>query len=253
MVTIEKTYRIAYGDKGWKVPPDCIKEVDGETFIKLSRSSRGFASLVLENNHNVPQPIPKNYSLMSSVGYGELIKYRKAAADTLKMAGVSELFQPNFKRPKVKRKDITDSRGNPVVITITVNATPLKCLATESSQDALCMLLDSNTLNSCIDYMRDSPWDSSLKQVHGRIGCARKRKDRKGKIHFYAKVASSRKLKRLKSDQTAAASDNHVDGSDRDVDGSDANVDGDQQPSVGSDQQASVASDAEVDQDDLEE
>ena len=205
MATIETIHKIKYGAQSWTVPPNCVKDVDGDTFVKLPRSSKGFAKLVFENNPNLPNPIPPSYSLTASKGYGELLDLRKAAAiaEKAQRSGISALFQSGYQnRASVKRKDIAESRDKPAVVTLSFQAKSVRCLATECDRDALCIFFDAIDITACIEFMRESPWDSSLMKGKREVGCLVPRKDRKGHTHFYERDHASKKLKRLLSEQS---------------------------------------------------
>ena len=207
MVTIETIHKIKYGEKWWTVPPDCVKDVDGDTFVKLPRGSKGFAKIVFEKNPNLPNPIPPNYSLTASRGYGELLDLRKAAAiaNKAQRSGISALFQSaDQSRESVKRKDIAESRGKPTIVTLSFQAKSVRCLATECDRDALCIFLDPIDITACIEFMRESPWDSSLMRGKREVGCPLPRKDRRGRTQFYERDHASKKLKRLLSEQSAS-------------------------------------------------
>ena len=79
MLRIERTYRISDGDKQWSVLAGHLKEVDDETYVKLVRSGRGYASLVFNNNDNMPHPTPADYSLTASASYDALVQLRNEA------------------------------------------------------------------------------------------------------------------------------------------------------------------------------
>ena len=213
MVTIETIHRIVYGEKFWTVPPECLQEVDGETFVKLPRCNKGFANLIFEKNANLPNPLPPNYSLTASKGYGELLDLRKAAAiaEKAQRSGISALFQSGYQnRASVKRKDIAESRDKPAVVTLSFQAKSVRCLATECDRDALCIFFDAVDITACIEFMRESPWDSSLMKGKREVGCLVPRKDRKGHTHFYERDHASKKLKRLLSEQSEGVASTHA-------------------------------------------
>ena len=208
MVTIEKSYKIRFGPKSWSVPPEDTVEIEGSTFVKLGRSARGFAPLVFHENQNLPDPLPAGYSLTASVGYNELVKLRSDAATAHKMnsSGISPLFQNAQKKnsQKLTRKDITDSRGKPIVVNLYIpDADPIQCLASACAQDSLQVSLSDGTIHDVILYLRNRPWDSSLMREKGEKDCVMKKVSRKSKVQFFQR--EGRRLKRLKSEQSAAS------------------------------------------------
>ena len=120
-VQVDRITRITSSDGKvkWEVDHKNIVEVEDKSFVKLARSTYGFARLVFHRCDQVPNPLPKGYSLTASLGYEELLKLRNQmhAIEFIESAreGVPGLFKDSaVMQPKrLSRSNIRDLRTRP--------------------------------------------------------------------------------------------------------------------------------------------
>ena len=114
--TIEVCYKITSTDglKKWNIPADAIINVDDRVFVKLARSAVGFATIVFHNCEQLPQDVPKGYSLTTSLGESDMVARRDRQDHTERVeravACAPALFKKQMKvnEKKIKSKTRSD-------------------------------------------------------------------------------------------------------------------------------------------------
>ena len=93
------------GKVKWDVEPESTVIVNNEQYVKLARSSKGFARLVFHKCPNVPQPVPKHFSLTASHGYNELMSLRSTVQSANKENAIPDNVPAIFKAIVKKKLD----------------------------------------------------------------------------------------------------------------------------------------------------
>ena len=207
-LTIERLYRVSTpGAKAkWEFDARSIIMVENRPFVKLPRACFGFAKLVFEGCADVPDPLPKGYSLTASLGYTELATRRNniQAQHLLDKERelVPELFRntaPVPSRPsRQTRESVTAARKHPESITMTlpeisIEGEPpasIELLRPVHSKDDLCVLLEVSVLQNVIAFLKQGGWAAENTQARRKNVPADApkgiiyRKDKRGNAHF---------------------------------------------------------------------
>jgi hypothetical protein len=146
VVIVQRSITVQLEDsKGWVIPSDHIQHVYGKSFVKLAGSNYGFSKLVCYDIKGI-----KNMSVASSSGLLELQKLRNDAVPLAEI-GKEQLFDQKAKKKKVEAgiicqfqlEAVEDCPGGVV-----------QCLSASHPKADLVVLLDENTLDLCIKYIR---------------------------------------------------------------------------------------------------
>jgi len=141
---------------------DVIECADG-IFVKLNPRSTSLIAVVLENNPLAPSPLPKNFSLTSSVGLCTLLKMRNdTPADSPLKEKECSLFDGEAlaKQPRRSRGDTKIMRQTHVPITIHVEIDGIEhdiiTLRQVLDKDLLFVKYDEESMGAALKIIRDS-------------------------------------------------------------------------------------------------
>ncbi len=203
---LEPCYRLstADGHRKWNIQPESIVRVGDRAFVKLARSAHGFASLVFHKCPQVPQPVPKGYSLTTSLGYSELVARRNREDQVAQLAKAEASVPALFRgkcvvSAKVQRKthkEMSELRQSPDVITLKLDGVE----DSEGNTQSVDVARPAHTLDDLMVPLADI--DSVLKYFQQSGFSAqqqkRKRPDRDGVWHRKDKDGSDVFLKAVK-------------------------------------------------------
>ena len=170
-VEIETVYKVTYsGTAKWDVDSKSLVYVEGKAFVKLARSSTGFCKLVWHGCGQLPDPLPKEYSLTCSKGYVELTGIRnKLQSDYMIEKGqeaLPELFKGKASpsKSRVSRSDVRTMRANPDTLELPVELNDcnvvVQALRPVHPRDDLTVEFTSEALHAIIEYLQSKGFRS---------------------------------------------------------------------------------------------
>lgn len=169
---IKTTYTLEFETTGqkWMVPDDCVKEVDDQTWVKLSATKYGFIKLLLgEKVSGV-----KNPSLSNCQPWKDLVDQRNQKSHLVPAS--SALFDDETQevaKNKRKRKATPVPDGNQIVeLDLGVDCGKLTARKASKTNEDLMILLDAEQFYILCKYLHSSDLDlaASSSRSYKRTG-----------------------------------------------------------------------------------
>jgi len=165
----------------WEIKRELITELDGTKFVKLQPHDYGLMRIITQGSETAPKPLPKDFSLTSSIGLRTLIKLRNDAqtrelqADEAPRNPLFRSTTPQIaKRPRLSRSNLKAMRSKPEPLTITIPASgdsgvmDVQVLRPVHPRDDLWVEYDLHILSRILEYLRDEPFDTDQKSKHDK-------------------------------------------------------------------------------------
>ena len=154
----------------WRITPKDVskKEEDGDEYVCVNPQNTNLLNLIVEQNPNAPNPVPKRMTLTWSWGLQQLKKLRNdAQSATMKHAGPAcTLFDaPQAKKPKMcTREENKQKRDERDAVEIEVpvgggDTKAVRVLRPVHPKDQLYVVYEAEALNSVLLFIRESTFE----------------------------------------------------------------------------------------------
>ena len=164
--------KVEGGKSGWNVPTDCVVDCDGLMYVKIPPGYPVVVKMLCEGAAHAPDPVPKDFSLLASVGYRHLVEIRNQTQsdELVEDRPSTKLFrsedqQQQPKKRRLTRDRINELRQSPTALTIKVPTehgdTDVSVLRPIHPKDALAVQLAPDQLSAVFAHIRNSQFDDT--------------------------------------------------------------------------------------------